>query len=138
MAQNLIIIGAAIFGILGSIHLFYTFFTNKFDPYDLSVKQAMMSTSPILSKETTIWKSWIGFNASHSLGAIFFAAIYIPLTLSHFSLIEQSRWFTWLPVFVGLCFLCLARKYWFNIPFFGILTSTACYITAAILITMPG
>ncbi len=132
MAQILIITGAAIFGILGSVHLIYTFFTNKFDPYDLSAKDAMPGTSLVLTKDTTVWKAWIGFNASHSLGAMLIAAFYIPLALWDFAVIENSLWFTWLPVITGLSYLFLAKKYWFNIPFIGILISSACFITAAV------
>jgi dienelactone hydrolase len=42
----------------------------------------MNSTSPVLRKETTIWRAWVGFNASHSLGTIILSAIYIPLAFS--------------------------------------------------------
>lgn len=134
MAQVLIITGAAIFGFLGTVHLLYTFFTNKFDPYDLSVKDAMIGTSPILTKETTVWKAWIGFNASHSLGAMLVAAFYIPLALSNFTIIEESPWFSWLPVVIGLSYLFLAKKYWFKIPFTCVLISTLCFTGAAMLI----
>jgi len=136
MEQILIVIGAAIFGLLGTIHLIYTFFTNKFDAFDPSVTKAMKSTSPILTKDTTVWNAWVGFNASHSLGAMLFAGIYIPLALSYFSVIQQSTWFSTLPVIVGLSYLALAKKYWFKIPFTGILISTICFIIAAILINM--
>jgi len=134
MAQILLIMGASIFGILGAIHLFYTFFTNKFDAHDSSVTEAMKSSSPVLTKETTVWKAWIGFNASHSLGAMLIAAVYIPLTTSHFQIIQQSLWFSILPVILGLSYLVLARKYWFRIPFFGVLISTLCFVVAAVLI----
>lgn len=75
MAQILLIMGASIFGILGVIHLMYTFFTNKFEAHDSSVTEAMKKTSPALTKETTVWDAWIGFNASHSLGAMLVGAV---------------------------------------------------------------
>jgi len=37
----------------------------------------------VLTRETTIWKAWIGFNASHSLGIILFGAIYGYLAFAH-------------------------------------------------------
>jgi len=134
MAQILLIMGASIFGILGAIHLIYTFFTNKFEAHDPSVTEAMKRTSPVLTKETTVWKAWIGFNASHSLGAMLVAAVYIPLATSYFHIIQQSLWFSILPVLLGLSYLVLARKYWFRIPFFGVLISTICFVAAAVLI----
>lgn len=138
MEQVLIIIGASIFGVLGTIHLIYTFFTNKFEAYDSTVTEAMKATSPILTRETTVWNAWVGFNASHSLGAMLFAGIYVPLTASNFNVVQQSAWFSTLPVLIGLSYLALAlalaKKYWFKIPFFGILISTVCFIGAAVLI----
>ena len=136
MAQILLIVGSSIFGILGTVHLLYTFFTNKFEAYDPEVTKAMKGTSPVLTKETTIWNAWIGFNASHSLGAILVAAFYIPLTVNYFNIIQQSAWFTFLPVVIGISYLILANKYWFKIPFIGILISTVCFITACVLITI--
>lgn len=134
MERILIIIGAAIFGYLGTVHLFFTFFTNKFEARDSSVTNAMKETSPILTKETSVWNAWIGFNASHSLGAMLVAGFYIPLTIGYFDIIQSSVWFSILPVLIGLSYLTLAKKYWFKIPFIAILISTICFITAAILI----
>ena len=128
------IIGASIFGALGTLHLLFTFFTNKFEAYDSSVTDAMKASSIVLTKETTIWKAWVGFNASHSLGAMLFAGIYVPLTISNFNVIQQSNWFTFLPVLIGFSYLVLAKMYWFKIPFIGILFSTTCFIGAAVLI----
>lgn len=130
----LLILGASIFGVLGTVHLLYTFFTNKFDAYDSSVTKAMKGTSPILTKETSVWDAWVGFNASHSLGAMLVAGFYIPLTVSYFHIIQQSIWFSVLPVIIGFSYLLLAKKYWFRIPFVGVLVSTMCFVGAAVLI----
>ena len=134
MDQILLIIGASIFGALGTMHLLYTCFTNKFEAYDSAVTEAMKGTSPILTRETSMWNAWVGFNASHSLGAMLVAAIYIPLSLYHLNIIQQSVWFSSLPVIVGLSYLVLAKKYWFKIPLIGVLISTICFAVAAVLI----
>ena len=96
--QAFLIVGAAIFGVLGFIHLLYTFFTNKFDAFDPVAAKAMRDTSPVLTKETTMWDAWIGFNARHSLGAILVAAFYIPLAFTNMEIIRESMWFSILPV----------------------------------------
>ena len=134
MGQILLTVGVSIFGVLGSVHLVYTFFTEKFSPYDASVAVAMESTSPRLTKETTMWRAWVGFNASHSLGAMLLAAIYIPLAVYHFELIQNSLWFSLLPVVVGISYLVLAKKYWFKIPFTGVLIALVCFIGSAWLV----
>ncbi|WP_339863618.1 LIC_13387 family protein [Paremcibacter congregatus] len=134
MSQILLIIGAGIFGLLGSLHLIYTFFTPKFDSHDPAIKAAMKDGSPRITRETTMWKAWIGFNASHSLGAMLFAGIYIPLALNHMEVIIGSSWFTLLPLLIGLSYLWLAQRYWFKIPLIGILIATLCFAGAAVMI----
>ena len=134
MEKFLIIAGASIFGVLGTVHLIYTFFTSKFEAYDSSVTQAMKGSTPKLTRETSVWNAWVGFNASHSLGAMLVAGVYIPLTISYFNVLQQSLWFSNLPVLVGLSYLVLAKKYWFKIPFVGILLATLCFVGAAWII----
>jgi hypothetical protein len=136
MSQLLIIIGAAIFGLLGTAHLLYTFFTNKFEAFDASVCEAMKGTSPVITKQTSVYKAWIGFNASHSLGAMLVAAFYIPLAMWHFYIIEQSGWFLWLPVVIGISYVWLAKRYWFNVPFVGCSVYLVCFTVAAVLVNL--
>jgi len=134
LSQVLFIIGASIFGLLGFVHLLYTFVTDKFNPYNPDVMEAMKSSTVKITKETTVWRAWIGFNASHSLGAIFFASIYLPLSFSNIQFIVDNNWFAVLPSIVGFSYLLLAKNYWFKIPLFGILISTICFISAFVLI----
>jgi len=132
--QILLITGAAIFGVLGVLHFYYTFFTDKFTPRDRKVTQAMKSTSPLLTKRTSVWDAWIGFNGSHSLGAIFIAAFYILLAATHMEVIRETAAFILLAILIGLSYLALAIRYWFRIPVIGILIATLCFIVSAILI----
>ncbi len=133
IAQWLLILGAAIPGVLGAAHLIFTFFTDKFEAFDSSTANAMKQTSPRISKDTTMWKVRIEFNASHSLGPLIFAAIYIQLSLVNFEMIQQSMWLSLLPVIVGFAYLALAKAYWFTKPFIGILIATTCFLASFIL-----
>lgn len=136
LEQILLVTGATIFGALGTIHLAYTFLSNKFNAFDSNVTKAMKCTSPLLTKQTTMWKAWVGFNASHSLGAMLVTAFYVPLAINNMSVIRENLWFSILPVVIGFSYLTLAKKYWFKIPFIGVLISTVCFIGAAILINI--
>jgi len=127
-AQLLFMLGSGIFGVLGAVHLVFTFFTNKLDPRDTHAKSAMAQTPLRLSRHTTVWRAWIGFNASHSLGGLFVAAFYIPMAHSHFTVIDSSVWFAGLPTMIGISYLLLAKHYWFNAPLLGILLATLCFI----------
>jgi hypothetical protein len=126
--------GSSIFLILGALHLFYTFFTNKFNARNKSVTDGMKNVSPVLTKETTMWNAWIGFNASHSAGAIFFGIINILLAAQYFSLLQDSVTIISLTIITVMFYSWLGKKYWFRIPFTGIVIAAGCFIIATVLI----
>jgi hypothetical protein len=122
------ITGAAIFLILGSLHLLYTFFTNKFSSRNKEMIEAMKVSYPRLTNSTTMWKAWIGFNASHSAGGMFIGLVNIILAIDNFSIITHSISLLVLNTVFALFYLFLGWKYWFSIPFTGILIATICFI----------
>lgn len=119
--------------LLGLVHLIYTFMGNRLKPRDESVSRAMQSGRLNLTAETTVWRAWIGFNASHSLGAMLLAVIYVPLCLFHHEVILSSRWLQSVPLVWGLAYLVLARRYWFSIPLIGIGLATLSFAIALVL-----
>jgi hypothetical protein len=125
--------GSAIFVLLGTIHLVYTFFTTRLEPRNKAVIDEMKGTSPRLTGETTVWKAWIGFNASHSSGAIFFGLMNGILAAQDFSVIEDSFPVSFLTIVTSVFYLWLARSYWFRIPFVSILVAVACFIISPVL-----
>jgi hypothetical protein len=131
LPQILIVLGAALLGLLGVLHLFYTFFSNKFDARDPAVSSAMKATSPVLTRRTSLWNAWIGFNGSHGLGVVLFAATYLVLALGHMSVLRESAALTWLPVAGSAAYLALAKRYWFRTPLIGVAIATLCFLIAA-------
>jgi hypothetical protein len=125
--------GSAIFFILGTWHLCYTFFTSKFDPRNKNLMEEMKNTSPLITYETTMWKTWIGFNASHSTGAIFFGLVNSLLAAEYFYILEKSFLLSLLTILTSGFYLWLAKKYWFSIPFTGILIAFGCYLASPLV-----
>ena len=132
-AQYIWQLGSAIFLILGSIHLFYTFFTDKFSSRNENVLSEMRSSSPNLTRETTIWRAWIGFNASHSSGAIFIGVVNLYVAQYHFSIIQDGYFWIGLNLVTVAFYLWLAKRYWFSIPFIGILLTLICFVSASFM-----
>ena len=126
------IAGSMPFIILGAIHMAYTFFTNKFSSRTASVDDAMKNSFPVLTKETTMWRAWIGFNASHSSGAIYIGLINFIAAIQFPGLLRSPIFIT-LNIITVLFYCWLGKKYWFGIPFKGILLATACFVSATIL-----
>ena len=127
-AQVLMLLSAGIILMLGLIHLAYTFHGPKLTPRDPELQVSMDRTSPVITKETTMWRCWVGFNASHSMGAILFGLVYGYLGVAHAQLLFHSMFL----LVVGLAMLgglfALGKVYWFSIPFRGITVALACYL----------
>jgi hypothetical protein len=41
----------------------------------------MKATSPVLTRRTSLWNGWLGFNGSHGLGILLFVVIYLLLAV---------------------------------------------------------
>ena len=87
LAQILIASGAALWSLLGAIHIIYTLFTNKLAPRDAAITTTMKATSPVLTRRTNLWNGWI------------------------MSLLRESPALIWLPVVGGAAHLAIARRY---------------------------
>ncbi len=91
LAPALIIASSAIVLLLGTLHLIYTFATDKFQPRDPALAERMRQVSPMITRQTSLWRAWVGFNASHSLGAMLFGLVYGYLAWLHPALLLEAR-----------------------------------------------
>ena len=133
LAQKLITKNTFVLLFLGSIHLLYTFRGNKLYPRDTHLERQMQLVSPVLTKQTTMWQAWIGFNASHSYGAIFFGLVYAYLALEQSELLFHSYYLIGVGLALLVGYVVLAFNYWFSVPLIGVVLSTALYVAALVL-----
>src|SRR5262245_7035141 len=82
MASILVMVGGAVFGILGALHAIYTLLDlrnpRRLVPADRAVASAMANSAVRISRGgTDMWRAWIGFNFSHSLGVLLLAGLAI-------------------------------------------------------------
>ena len=133
LASPLLVASAAVIFALGVAHLLITFRGHKLYPRDATLHSRLTEVSPVITSETTMWKAWVGFNASHSFGAMLFGLVY-----GHLALV-QSRvlWDSPFLLSVGLLLLggyvILGRRYWFRIPLRGIVLATVLYALALVV-----
>ncbi|MBC7995042.1 MAG: hypothetical protein H7Z15_17570 [Rhizobacter sp.] len=131
-SQILMACSAAILLALGSLHLFYTFYGSKLTPRDPALQAEMARVAPIISRETTMWKAWVGFNASHSFGAMLFGLVYGQLAIVHSDWLFGSPYLLTVGLVILGGLLAVGKAYWFSIPFRGIALSFACYVAALV------
>ena len=133
VAKTLMVLSASICFTLGVMHLAYTFRGPLLTPRDPALQISMSQISPVLTNETTIWRCWIGFNASHSMGLILFGLVFGFLALAHGELLFHSPFL----LVVGLAmlggFVVLCKFYFFSAPLRGISISLACYVASIAL-----
>lgn len=128
LASSLVAASALVVLLLGLTHLLYTFHGTKLHPRDPQLTAALKEASPVLTRRTTMWKAWVGFNASHSFGAILFGAVYGYLAVMHAAFFFQSRFLLSLGLLFLLGYALLGKLYWFRSPLRGILLAMLLYI----------
>lgn len=119
--------------LLGLVHLAYTYFGDKLHPRDTDLLARLKTTSPVISRQTSVWKAWIGFNASHSLGAILFGLIFGYLALQQPMLLFHSYFLGFTGFIVLAAYLVMAKLYWFIRPLQGISLALLLYVVGFIL-----
>jgi len=132
-AEILMILSAVILLTLGIVHLVYTFHGSKLKPRDPALQISMSQISPGITKQTTMWRAWVGFNASHSMGAILFGLVFGFLASAHTQLLFQSPFLLAVGLAMLSGYLVLGKVFWFSAPFTGIAISLACYVASIAL-----
>jgi hypothetical protein len=133
LAQAFVAASALIILTLGVVHLAFTFFTRKFSPRDPDLEMRLKAVSPVITRQTTMWRAWVGFNASHSFGAMLFGAVYGYLALLHADFLFQSRFLGLVGLAMLLGYLALGKLYWFSVPFRGIALACVAYVVGFII-----
>ena len=135
-----LLIGAssAVVLVLGVAHLLITYRGTKLRPREPSLYEQMQAVPPRISSQTTMWNAWIGFNDSHSIGLILFAAVYGFLAVEHAELLFGSVYLSVVGGLVLIRYVMLARKYWFTTPLAGIFAALVLYLAAQVVAIAAG
>jgi len=128
----LVAASAAVIFVLGLLHLIYTFHGPKLLPRDRDLPAQMQRSALVLTRETTVWRAWIGFNASHSLGAMLFGTVYGYLALAKPAMLANSPYLLTVGGALLLAYAWLGRRYWFSVPFRGIVLALLLYAAGVI------
>jgi len=126
----LAIASAAVFAVLGILHLVYTIHDfgerpRYFRPRDNALMPAMrQTTTAIAPGGRDYWSGILGFNLSHSIGVLLFALLIVLATQ------YEIMWLKPVLITLGLIFAVIAWRCWFRIPMWGSLIGTT-LMTAA-------
>lgn len=132
MSGGLVAAAAMMVGLLGGAHLVMLYASPKLSPDDDLAKRLAVSVVP-LSDATNMLRLWVGFNASHSLGAVVFALTYGYLALAHDEMLSDSPYLLVVGAAYLLTMLLASVRYWFNVPSTGLALATLLYLVGAVL-----
>ena len=124
--------GGAIFCVLGALHGVFMLmdlrWPRRLVPADPALRAAMAGGRLRLAGTATdIWRAWVGFNLSHSVGAMLFGALAIAWP----AVSAGSDALAWVPAGVAAVYLAIGLRFWVSVPNAGIALATLAFVAAA-------
>ena len=124
LSRYLFLAGALPFLLLGTAHAVQTprqpAERKGLSPSDPSLAESMAHSSILLTRRTDMWRAWVGFNLSHSLGLVLFGGVMVLVGRTSASFGYNAGVFLPLAVIVSIAYLILGMAYWFRTPIIGI------------------
>ena len=137
LSRYLFLAGALPFLLLGSAHAVQTprQVTERkgLSPSDPGLAESMARSRILLTDRTDMWRAWIGFNLSHSLGVVLFGVLVVLVGRTSASFGYNAALFLPLAVVVSIAYLSLGIAYWFRAPIIGIGLSVFLFSAAWVL-----
>jgi hypothetical protein len=137
LSRYLYLAGGLPFFVLGIAHALATprapAEVKGLSPHDPQLAEAMTRSGLRLTRRTDMWRAWVGFNFSHSLGALVFAAFVFVTGRNASVFAAEAHVGVPFAVVVAAIYLELARRYWFRTPLIGCLLAAFLFLAAGIL-----
>jgi hypothetical protein len=142
-AKAWFIIGASLFMGAGGGHALVTLLDmvrpTFFTPIDGAVRSAMETTGFRFRSlfpgddgvRPTMWRIWLGFNASHGIGAFVFGLLCVLIATHDFALVTSIGALRPLTIAVSGAYFLLALRFWFYVPALITAGACACFTIAA-------
>jgi hypothetical protein len=142
LTRFLLDLGGGIFVLLGFLHALYTYLDidrpRRLVPQDPAVARAMAVSNLRLSGTgTTMWRAWVGFNFSHSLGAVLFGTICIAAAFV-LGTTALPAWILFALVVIAAIYFVVGLLYWLRIPVAGIAFAGVCLLIAWLMYAFAG
>jgi hypothetical protein len=132
MARYLYILGSIPFLLLGGLHFVYslmdTVTPRKIVPRDRALIAQMQASTLRITKETDVWRAWLGFNLSHGLGVFFFGFVYLALATQSFALLQAAPVLLIAAPVIAIVYVVLSVKYFFRVPAMGSAVGAVCFL----------
>lgn len=136
MAQILLTTAGVILLLMGTGHFALTvrdiWKPTSFTPTDDAIRLAMQDAPLRFSRRLKLWDAWLGFNLSHSMGAIMLGGALL-YAAAHFAAFRESVVLQAAAVLIPVVYLVVAVRFWFRGPVLGISIALLCILGAVLL-----
>jgi hypothetical protein len=137
MAQILLTFAGTLILLMGSGHFALTlrdvWKPSAFTPADDSVRLAMQRSQLRFNSRINLWDSWLGFNLSHSMGAMMFGGALLFAALAHLDAFLHSPLLQMAALLIPAVYLAVALRFWFWGPVLGISIVFSCILGAVLI-----
>jgi hypothetical protein len=143
LSRYFFLAGAAPYIVLGLAHALATPRSpaqrKGLSPAEPGLAEAMARSSLLLTRRTDVWRAWVGFNLSHSLGAVVFGGAVLLTGRSQAGFDRDALLAVPLALLVSLGYMRLGLLYWFRTPIIGIAVSVVLFLLAGLtlMVSMP-
>ncbi len=137
MQTALIYAAGIVYLLLGSGHGILTLSDvvkpRTFTPVDDNVRGAMQGMPIRLNPHTDLWRAWLGFNLSHSMGVVLFGTLLVVLARTGMpAYLDHLSWQIGTILF-SLAYVLVSASYWFWMPTLGSGIATGCLMLASVV-----
>jgi hypothetical protein len=104
-----------------------------FTPTDESVRLAMQGAQLRFNRRLNLWEAWLGFNLSHSMGAMMFGGALLFAAQFHLDAFLESTVLQTVAVLIPILYLVVGIRFWFWGPVLGVSVVLLCILGALLL-----
>jgi hypothetical protein len=134
LSRYLFVAGGLVLLLLGAVHVVLTpqrpGERKGLSPVEPAVADSMARARVHLSDRMDMWRAWVGFNLSHSLGVSLLGLTVLLVGRTPASFADNAAVFLPLAVIVSFAYLGLAVVYWFRGPVIGVGLAAALFTCA--------
>ena len=99
-------------------------------PAEQAVAESMARARVRLSDSMDMWRAWVGFNLSHSLGVGFLGLTILLIGRTSTSFAYNAALFLPLAIAASLAYLAIALVYWYRGPVIGVGAAVVLLVSA--------
>jgi hypothetical protein len=136
MTQVLMIVASAAYVLLGILHGVLTLMDlarpRYFTPPDAALRAAMQASGVRFHPEINLWRAWMGFNLTHSLGLALFGGVFLYAGIFEADSLAASRALRVVAFAVSALYFVISRSLFFSGPAAATGIATACFAAAAL------